>query len=89
VVGVSSLAAGHLTLVPQLRAALAELGRDDMMVVVGGVIPPQDVAALEAMGVAAVFGPGTVLTTAAAAIIDALADRLGHAPEAAPVGPGE
>jgi methylmalonyl-CoA mutase len=79
VVGVSSLAAGHLTLVPQLRAELQRLGRDDMMVVVGGVIPPQDVATLEAMGVAAVFGPGTVLTRAAEAIIDELARRLGHA----------
>nr|WP_308477892.1 methylmalonyl-CoA mutase [Nannocystis bainbridge] len=79
VVGVSSLAAGHLTLVPELRAALEQLGRDDMMVVVGGVIPPRDVATLEAMGVAAVFGPGTVLTTAAESIIDALAQRLGHA----------
>jgi methylmalonyl-CoA mutase len=79
VVGVSSLAAGHLTLVPQLQEELRRLGRDDMMVVVGGVIPPQDVAALEAMGVAAVFGPGTVLTTAAEAIIEELARRLGHA----------
>jgi len=78
VVGVSSLAAGHLTLVPQLRAELARLGRDDVMVVVGGVIPPQDYEALRAMGVAAVFGPGTVLTSAAEAIIEELARRLGH-----------
>ncbi len=79
VVGVSSLAAGHLTLVPQLRAALAKLGREDMMVVVGGVIPPQDHAALLAMGVSAVFGPGTVLTSAAEAILVELGRRLGHA----------
>jgi methylmalonyl-CoA mutase len=79
VVGVSSLAAGHLTLVPQLRAALAKLGREDMMVVVGGVIPPQDHAALLAMGVSAVFGPGTVLTSAAEAILAELGRRLGHA----------
>mgnify|MGYP002777812967 FL=1 len=79
VVGVSSLAAGHLTLVPQLRAALAKLGREDMMVVVGGVIPPQDHAALRAMGVAAVFGPGTVLTAAAEAILAELGRQLGHA----------
>lgn len=78
VVGVSSLAAGHLTLVPQLRAELTRLGRDDVMVVVGGVIPPQDYEALRAMGVAAVFGPGTVLTSAAEAIIEELARRLGH-----------
>ncbi len=78
VVGVSSLAAGHLTLVPQLRAALAKLGRDDMMVVVGGVIPPQDHATLLGMGVSAVFGPGTVLTTAAEAILAELGRRLDH-----------
>ncbi|MGB1014846.1 MAG: methylmalonyl-CoA mutase [Nannocystaceae bacterium] len=65
VIGVSSLAAGHLTLVPQLQAALAKLGRGDILVVVGGVIPPRDHEKLLAMGVAAVFGPGTVLTTAA------------------------
>ncbi|MEZ4448506.1 MAG: methylmalonyl-CoA mutase [Nannocystaceae bacterium] len=77
VVGVSSLAAGHLTLVPALQAALKGLGRDDILVVVGGVIPPQDVPTLEAMGVAAVFGPGTVLTEAAAKIVRDLAERLG------------
>ena len=76
VVGVSSLAAGHLTLVPQLQAALARLGRGDIMIVVGGVIPPQDHETLRAMGVAAVFGPGTVLTTAAEQIVLALARQL-------------
>ena len=58
IVGVSSLAAGHLTLVPALREALAEEGREDIMIVVGGVIPPQDVPTLLEMGAAAVFPPG-------------------------------
>ena len=65
VVGVSSLAAGHLTLVPELRAELARLERPDIMVVVGGVIPPADVPTLHEMGAAAVFGPGTVIAEAA------------------------
>lgn len=64
-VGVSSLAAGHLTLVPALRDALAALGREDILVVVGGVIPPQDYDKLLEMGAAAVFGPGTVIPEAA------------------------
>jgi len=72
VVGVSSLAAGHLTLVPALKAALVARARDDIAVVVGGVIPPGDHAALHALGVAAVFGPGTALTAAAAKILDVL-----------------
>ena len=72
VVGISSLAAGHLTLVPELQKALAKEGRDDILVVVGGVIPPDDVPTLESMGVAAVFTPGTVLTQAAHTILDAL-----------------
>ncbi len=76
VVGVSSLAAGHLTLVPALQAELRRLGREDILVVVGGVIPPQDYAKLEAMGVAAVFGPGTVLHVAAAAIVRQIAALL-------------
>ncbi|MBW8767935.1 MAG: cobalamin-dependent protein, partial [Geodermatophilales bacterium] len=65
VVGVSSLAAGHLTLVPALRKALADLGADDVMIVVGGVIPPDDVPTLKEMGAAAVFLPGTVIGEAA------------------------
>src|SRR6202021_175489 len=65
IVGVSSLAAGHLTLVPALKAALAEAERDDIMVVVGGVIPPQDFDELRAAGAAAIFGPGTVIPDAA------------------------
>ncbi|MBB4919042.1 methylmalonyl-CoA mutase [Streptosporangium saharense] len=69
VVGVSSLAAGHLTLVPALRKALAELGAEDIMIVVGGVIPPGDVAELRAAGAAAVFPPGTVVTEAALALL--------------------
>jgi methylmalonyl-CoA mutase len=75
VVGVSSLAAGHLTLVPALRAALDALGRNDVLVAVGGVIPEQDYEALRAAGAVAIFGPGTVIPDAA----DALLDRLEHA----------
>ena len=73
VVGVSSLAAGHLTLVPELRGALASHGRDDIAIVVGGVIPPDDHDALLAAGAAAVFPPGTVVATAAVDLLDALA----------------
>jgi methylmalonyl-CoA mutase len=71
-VGVSSLAAGHLTLVPKLKQALAELGREDILVVVGGVIPPQDYDALYAAGAAAIFGPGTVLSKAALDLLERL-----------------
>jgi methylmalonyl-CoA mutase len=72
VVGVSSLAAGHLTLVPKLRDALLAEGAGEILIVVGGVVPPQDHAALLAMGVSAIFGPGTVLTAAANELLDAL-----------------
>ncbi len=72
VVGVSSLAAGHLTLVPALKAELAALGRGDILVVVGGVVPPQDYAALRAAGAAAIFGPGTVISDAADELLTAL-----------------
>ncbi len=72
VVGVSSLAAGHLTLVPALKAALAAQDRPDILVVVGGVVPPQDYEALYAAGAAAIFGPGTVISEAAAGLLDAL-----------------
>ncbi|GII27949.1 methylmalonyl-CoA mutase [Planotetraspora mira] len=65
VVGVSSLAAGHLTLVPELKRALGELGADDIMIVVGGVIPPGDIDELRAAGAAAIFLPGTVIADAA------------------------
>jgi methylmalonyl-CoA mutase len=76
VVGASSLAAGHLTLVPQLRAELASLGRDDIMIVVGGVIPPDDVAPLLEMGASAVYPPGTVIAEAALDLLDDLEQRL-------------
>jgi methylmalonyl-CoA mutase len=79
IVGVSSLAAGHLSLVPALKSELAEKGRPDVMVVVGGVIPPQDFAALEASGAAAIFPPGTVITEAAAKLLDELNIKLGYA----------
>ncbi|MEZ4471067.1 MAG: methylmalonyl-CoA mutase [bacterium] len=72
VVGVNSLAAGHLTLVPALRAALAASGREDIMIVVGAVIPPQDRDALNAAGASAIFGPGTVLPVAAREVLEAL-----------------
>ena len=72
VVGVSSLAAGHLALVPELFGELAALGRGDITVVVGGVVPPGDVEALTEMGVAAVFGPGTVIAAAAADLLNRL-----------------
>ncbi|MFC5995864.1 methylmalonyl-CoA mutase [Pseudonocardia hispaniensis] len=76
VVGVNSLAAGHLTLVPELRAELARLGRPDIMVVVGGVIPPGDVPELLAMGAVAVFGPGTVIAEAAVDLLGKLSAAL-------------
>jgi methylmalonyl-CoA mutase len=69
IVGVSSLAAGHKTLVPALINALKELGRDDIMVVVGGVIPVQDYSALYDAGATAIFGPGTVISKAAQSIL--------------------
>jgi len=72
VVGVNSLAAGHLTLVPELREELARLDRADIMVVVGGVIPPADVPTLLEMGAAAVFGPGTVIAEAAVDLLEKL-----------------
>ncbi len=75
IVGVSSLAAGHLTLVPALKQALTEAGREDIMVVVGGVIPPQDFAELREAGAAAIFSPGTVIPDAAFELITSLAGR--------------
>ncbi len=77
IVGVNSLAAGHLTLVPALRAELAELGRPDVMIVVGGVIPPQDYDALREAGASAIFGPGTVIADAAVDLIRDLGKRHG------------
>jgi methylmalonyl-CoA mutase len=83
IVGVSSLAAGHLTLVPELKAALAQEGRDDIMIVVGGVVPPQDYDALKKAGAEAIFPPGTVIAEAADELLDALDRRLGHGQAAA------
>ena len=78
VVGVSSLAAGHLTLVPALRQALADVGRPDIMVIVGGVIPPGDFDELYAAGAAAIFPPGTVIADAAIDLLGKLSAQLGH-----------
>lgn len=83
VVGVSSLAAGHLTLVPALKKALADEGRDDIMIVVGGVVPPQDYDELFASGAAAIFPPGTVIADAAVDLIAKLNSALGYGPAAA------
>jgi len=76
VVGASSLAAGHLTLVPALRDALAALGRPDIVIVVGGVVPPDDVPKLLELGAAAVYGPGTVIADAAVDLLDRLMTEL-------------
>jgi len=83
VVGASSLAAGHLTLVPDLKTELAKLGRADIMVVVGGVVPPEDFQALKDMGVAAIFTPGTTVPDAAISVIERLNELLGYAQEQA------
>ena len=71
--------AGHLTLVPEMRAALDAAGRTDILLVVGGVIPPDDVAAVKAAGVAAVFPPGTAIPEAAEALLQVLNQRFGYA----------
>ena len=78
VVGASSLAAGHLSLVPELRDELAKLGRPDIAIVVGGVIPPQDFDELRAAGAAAIFPPGTVVSAAAREMLEILNQRLGY-----------
>jgi methylmalonyl-CoA mutase len=78
ILGVSSLAAAHLTLVPELKAELEQQGRPDIMIVVGGVIPPQDYEALKRAGAAAIFPPGTVIAEAATDLIKTLGERLGH-----------
>ena len=83
IVGVSSLAAGHLTLVPELKSALDALGRDDIMIVVGGVVPPQDYDTLKAAGAEAIFPPGTVIADAAEELLRKLNRRLGHGRAAA------
>ncbi|CAN7282887.1 methylmalonyl-CoA mutase [Phenylobacterium sp. LjRoot164] len=79
VVGASSLAAGHLTLVPELKDELAKLGRADILVVVGGVIPPEDFQALRDAGVAAIFTPGTVVPEAAIEVLERLNEQMGYA----------
>ena len=79
IVGISSLAAGHLTLVPELKDALSKKGRADIMIVVGGVIPPQDFQAVRDAGASAIFPPGTVIADAAEQLIDELNVRLGYA----------
>ena len=79
IVGISSLAAGHLTLVPELKDALSRKGRADIMIVVGGVIPPQDFQAVRDAGASAIFPPGTVIAEAAEELIDELNARLGYA----------
>ncbi len=77
VVGVSTLAAGHLTLVPALKAALDQVGRSDIMIVVGGVIPEQDFEALHQAGADAIFPPGTVVAEAAMDVLDRLNEKRG------------
>ena len=83
VVGMSSLAAGHLTMVPALQAALTAQGRSDIMIVVGGVIPPRDFDAMRQAGASAIFPPGTVVTEAAEKVLEELNARLGYAQRAA------
>jgi methylmalonyl-CoA mutase len=76
ILGVSSLAAGHLHLVPALKAELEQRGRGDMLIVVGGVIPPQDFEELKRRGACAIFGPGTVIAEAAIELIDRLEETV-------------
>ncbi|SDR55003.1 methylmalonyl-CoA mutase [Rhizobiales bacterium GAS113] len=78
IVGVSTLAAGHLTLVPELKRALAAEGRPDIMIVVGGVVPQQDFEALYTAGASAIFPPGTVIAEAAEKLLAELNQRLGY-----------
>jgi methylmalonyl-CoA mutase len=83
ILGVSTLAAAHLTLVPELKAELKKQGRDDIMIVVGGVVPLQDHEALMKDGAEAIFPPGTVIAEAAEKLLKKLSKRLGHNEEAA------
>ena len=83
IVGVSSLAGAHLALVPELKAELERQGRGDIMIVVGGVVPPQDYDALRSAGAAAIFPPGTVIADAAEDLLRELNRRLGHTRAAA------
>ena len=86
IVGVSSLAAGHLTLVPELKKKLVELGRGDILIVVGGVIPPQDHEALKNAGASYIFGPGTIIADAAVVLLEELLERIKseESPQACP-----
>jgi methylmalonyl-CoA mutase len=81
IVGMSSLAAGHKSLLPQLVAELRALGREDILIVVGGVIPTRDHAFLLEQGAVAIFGPGTVIPEAAARLVEELNRRLGYEPQ--------
>ncbi len=83
IVGVSSLAAGHLSLVPELKAALTKEGRPDIMIVVGGVIPPQDFPQLYEAGASAIFPPGTVIAEAAENLLNDLNQKLGYVQKSA------
>ncbi|MBM7604564.1 methylmalonyl-CoA mutase [Metabacillus crassostreae] len=78
VVGISSLAAGHNTLLPQLISELKKLGREDIVVIIGGVIPFQDYAELKEKGASEIFGPGTVIPVAATKVLDKILERLGY-----------
>ena len=78
IIGVSSLAAGHLTLVPELKRELEKYGRGDIVIVVGGVVPPQDFEALYRAGASVIFPPGTVIAEAAEKLIAELNRRLGY-----------
>jgi len=78
VLAVSSLAAGHKTLVPSVIKELEKLGRDDIMIVVGGVIPAQDYEFLYEAGAIAIFGPGTVISDSAVKILDILIRKIKH-----------
>src|SRR5579871_6539335 len=78
ILGVSSLAAAHLTAVPELKAALKKQGREDIMIIIGGVVPPQDYDALYKAGAEAIYPPGTVISDAAEELIHKLNARLGH-----------
>jgi methylmalonyl-CoA mutase len=83
VVGISSLAAGHLSLVPELKKSLVQLGRPEIIIVVGGVVPAQDFEALKASGAVAIFPPGTIIADAAEKVLDELNRRLGYTQRAA------
>ena len=78
IVGVSSLAAGHLTLIPELKKALSDVGRPDIMIVAGGVIPPQDFEEIRQAGASAIFPPGTVIPDAALDLLEDLNKQLGY-----------